>query len=418
VKNTLMTIAQMCEAKRFPSQDLVALLLRGVLLDMEAAPHVIPLLPPPDTKDDEIARLERLLDIRAAEIARLKADLAERVGDCDALMRNIAGLKDDRRAASQEHERVVVALATAKATNQDMLRRMDQLVAELDVLRAENHALKQTATPATPEAMETLERALADGSEHMPVDDESADMGIAEQPRRAKKGKPGRPHPPRKVHKLQHGDQTWDVYLPCSQSQMFDALQQQARTTRELIDLGFGAKLNIIGALIGNLKQQITAQTNGEWGLHRVGDHYTIARLKDVQSPKAYEATKRAIVVPAQRPEPPILPKQPIPIVYGPIEVPEGALIAVDVKTRRVATPKGVYLTDSVACARILQALSGLKDGQMHGTAHLAAKADLKSGEVARLMLLSEADRLKRHGVDLAWFGRDNVRLVQSEPVS
>jgi uncharacterized coiled-coil protein SlyX len=92
------------------------------------------------------------------------------------------------------------------------------------------------------------------------------------------------------------------------------------------------------------------------------------------------------------------------------LDIPPGKLIAVCVKTRRIATPEGTYKVDGAPLAKALHALSRINDDQVLGLDQIARVAGWKNADVAKKALGFEATRLKSRGVEL-WMDRFHARL-------
>lgn len=103
----------------------------------------------------------------------------------------------------------------------------------------------------------------------------------------------------------------------------------------------------------------------------------------------------------------PITAPAPPPPRTGALTIEPGDLIAVDIKNRRVTTPKGSY---EVAGANLARALDFMKPGHLFGLDVIARKAGWPTADAAKTSLGYERNRLAEHGIDLH-IDKINARL-------
>ncbi len=383
--------------------------------------------------------LRRSLDATEKALREARHDLANE-------QQKVAGLDAALKRQTERSAQIAAELTETQGekarkdeTNRQLLRRIDELLAEVETLRAENHALKQAPVPANDAAMISLEHAMAEGSEHVPVDDEAEDMGgsesdaaevAAEPPPRVHRLPVTMPHAPRQPIEIGPGV---TVMLPGSGHKVASALMDGNGTWRGIIATGVASTEGSAMAAISKLRAEIQKQTGKAWTVLSVDGAYRILPVETPapDNPPASQDEGAAGAspeeggavsegrgtgdhdVPSQAPQfvaPPVTgegattPVEPAPVA-------DGELLSVDIKTRFVRSSVGSYRVDGSPLAK---ALHLLRKGDMFGLDRIAVVAGWRNGETARTALSFERPRLALHGLDL-YVDRFNARLRRTE---
>lgn len=250
-----------------------------------------------------------------------------------------------------------------------------------------------------------------------------------------------------------------EIMVTASIAKVATAIRAGSCSWRDIVATGVASTEGSAMAAVSKLRHEITKQTGGRWAIRSVNKLWSFAMTAEEtpqpgqrptaqsegiagECPDQDDAVRQAdgdsasvdplpaaddgeikdreaitaAVLPVQ--PPPVLPGDPAWMRNAPAEsvlvIPPGKLIAVCVKTRRVATPQGIYKVDGAPLAKALHALARINDDQVLGLDTIARIAGWKNADVAKTALSFESKRLGSRGVEL-WMDRFNARLRAGE---
>lgn len=461
MKHTLTALANVLEQDAGEmSRSSVASLLRASLADMgDAGPLV---LSPPENSP------LLLVEPNAPELRSLRAALREAEHALANERQKVEGLDAALKRQTERSAQIAAELTETQAektrkdeTNRQLLRRMDDLVAEVEALRAENHALKQAPVLATEAALISLEQAIAEGSDHAPADDEAADMG--ESPADALVSEPeavkiadviapaafGGPNNGGRV--AVRLDDGVEITLPAALARLAHAMLNTGLTVAHMLEQGWSGSESVAHATISKAKRGIEDATNNAWTVLRVNGAYWALPSAQAKAAIREQATRRNETPAPDNPpasqnegaagaspeegdaaseagdpgvhdtseasqfvtspgtgEGIVTPADPAPAADDGGLIADGDLLTVHPKLRTVTGPGGSYKLDGGTM--MVRTLEMMRRGDMFGLDAIARRCGWRNGEVARGAILMERARLEKIGIDL-YIDRVNARL-------